>query len=54
MANTRQTFEAVFRAIIVPSIMEEVQKTGIPQNACDWAQNVGFLPSLRLGGRLAD
>lgn len=45
MANTRQTFEAVFRDVIVPKIMEEVQKTGIAPNACDWAQNVRFSSS---------
>jgi hypothetical protein len=38
--NTRQTFEAVFRDVIVPKIMEEVETTGIAKNACDWLQNV--------------
>ncbi|KAA8910449.1 putative farnesyl-diphosphate synthetase [Sphaerosporella brunnea] len=39
MANTRPTFEAVFRNVIVPKIMEEVNTTGISKNACDWLQH---------------
>ncbi|KAF8537064.1 putative farnesyl-diphosphate synthetase [Trichophaea hybrida] len=39
MTNTRQSFEAVFRNVIVPGIMDEANKTGIPKNASDWLEN---------------
>jgi farnesyl diphosphate synthase len=42
--NTRQTFEAVFRDVIVPKIMEEIESTGIAKNACDWLQKVSLSP----------
>jgi hypothetical protein len=38
--NTRETFEAVFKEVIVPKIMEEIETTGIAKNACEWLQNV--------------
>jgi len=38
MANTRQTFEAVFRNVVVPEIVAEVQKTNIASNAVQWLE----------------
>jgi farnesyl diphosphate synthase len=38
--NTVHNFEAVFRDVIVPTIMKEVKGTGIAQNACEWIENV--------------
>jgi hypothetical protein len=43
MTNTRQSFEAVFRNVVVPEIMAEASKTGLAKNACDWLENVCFL-----------
>jgi hypothetical protein len=38
--NTRQTFEAVFRNVIVPKITAEFESTGLVKSGSVWLQNV--------------
>jgi hypothetical protein len=40
--NTPQTFAAVFRDFVVPTIMEEVETTGIYKHTGYWLNNVCY------------
>jgi hypothetical protein len=42
ISNIRPTFEAVFKDVVVPEIMAEVEKTGISQIAIDWMKKVAI------------